>query len=111
MAVLKALEDQSKSLDELVYSKRRKSTLTGQDDKRHELREFRLKVSPLRMRLRTNEVLRRAMHNAGYNSFPKFFEFMFSTYLEQNPVDDTGIPSEDELIRQFLAVRKVKDAQ
>ena len=106
-----ALEDQSKSLDELVYSKRRKSEITGLDDKRHELREFRLKASPLRMRLRTNEVLRRAMQQAGYNSFPKFFELMFSLYLEQNPVDDTGIPSEDELIRQFLAARKAKDAK
>ena len=106
-----ALEDQSKSLDELVYSKRRTSILTGLEDKRHELREFRLKASPLRMRLRTNEVLRRAMQQAGYNSFPKFFELMFAIYLKQNPVDDTGIPSEEELIRQFLAAQRAKDGK
>ena len=104
-----ALENQDEPLDDRVYGKRRKSKLTGQDDRRHDLREFRFKASPLRMRLRTYEVLRRAMQEAGYNSFPKFFERMFAGYLEQHPVDDTGIPSEEELIRQFLAAREEED--
>lgn len=106
-----ALADQGVDLEDLVYGKRRKSVLTGQDDKRHDLRESRHKVASLRMRLRTNEVLRRAMKEAGYNSFPKFFELMFALYLKQHPVDDTGIPSEEDLTRQYLAARKEQDGK
>ena len=106
-----ALESQGEPLDDAAYRKRRKSKLTGQYDKRHELREHRHKASPLRMRLRTHEVLRLAMKNAGYNSFPKFFELMFSIYLKQHPVDDTGIPSEEDLLRQFLAAREDEDGK
>ena len=106
-----ALENQDEPLDDLVYGKRRKSKLTGLEDKRHDLREHRHKPTPLRMRLRTHEVLRLAMKNAGYNSFPKFFELMFAVYLKENAVDDTGIPTEEVLTRRYLAAREDDDGK
>ena len=96
-----AAENQGVDIEDLIYGKRRKSKHTGLDDKRHDMRESRHKAQPLRMRLRTHEVLRRAMKEAGYNSLPKFFELMFATYLKQHPVDDADIPSEEELARQY----------
>jgi hypothetical protein len=89
----------------------KRTTATGEEDGRHDQRGFRFKQVPLRVQLRTNAIRRAAMLEAGYRSFPEFFELMLAVYLEKHPIDDSQIPSEEELMRRHLEKRDEDDAK
>jgi len=107
------LERQHQSFEVQVYGEKR-TTATGETDGRHDLRELRVKPVPLRVRLDVNAVLRAAMKEAGYKSFPKFFERMLAIYLEQHPLDkETAkrLPPVEQLQDQFLKKRDEDDGK
>lgn len=107
------LERQSLSFGDLVHGEKRR-TATGEVDGRHDFRELRLKQVPLRVRLDVNSALRAAMKEAGYTSFPKFFERMFADYLERHPLGPETmkkLPSIKQLQEQFLRKRDEDDGK
>ena len=107
------LENQHKSFEDQFYGDKR-TTATGETDGRHEFRELRFKAVPLRVKLDVNSVLRAAMNDAGYKSFPKFFERMLATYLEQHPLKNETLalmPLLEDLERKFLKKRGDDDGK
>jgi hypothetical protein len=107
------LERQRSSFEDQIYGNKR-TTATGAPDGRHELRELRVKAVPLRVRLDIHAALRLAMKEAGYNSFPKFFEWMLADYLERYPLKPESaalLPSSETLQQQYLKKRDEDDAK
>ena len=95
-----------------VYDKPPRITAAGDRDRREARRKGRVIQMSLRMQLKVRAVLAFIIDRDDHDGLPELFEILLQLYLEKYPgIDEKDLPSEDEMIRRYLAKRDEKDAQ
>ncbi|MBS0243976.1 MAG: hypothetical protein JSS20_17520 [Proteobacteria bacterium] len=88
-------------------------TKSGRPDARSkEKRRYRVVQMQLRLRLRVRAMIDRIMERDRHPSRVVLFEEMLQAYLEKfGPLDQSELPSDDELVEAFLEEQDNDDAE
>ena len=87
-------------------------TSTGLEDLRSKRRKGRVVQMSLRMQLRVRAALAFIMDRDNHEGLPELFEIMMQLYLEKyGGINEGDLPSEDDMIRQYLKKQDEKDGE
>lgn len=93
------------SLSDRLYGK-------SPGDLRSRRRRGRVVQMSLRMQLKVRAILEHIRQRDHHDSLPELFEVMLKLYLKQHGgIDETHLPSDDELIERYLHKQDEKDGQ
>lgn len=102
---------QMSPMDRLYGALPRKTT-AGDDDLRSERRTGRLLPLLVRLHPRVRAIFRAVLKRDGPMSAVVLFELMLEAYLEKHgPIDQSLLPSDEELIRRIEEERDKRDGE
>lgn len=107
-----ARERKGMSALDRIYGRKAGLTISGGQDKRFRRRTGRVAQLPIRVQLRVQAIVEAILNRDGLPSVVVFFEEALDAYQQvHGAVDESLIPSEEELVTRFEAERDRRYAE
>jgi hypothetical protein len=94
-----------------IYSEPVRETVDGSEDGRSKRRKGRVVQYPMRLQLRAKAIVDLIMDRDEFEDRTHLFEFLLDAYLKEHPIDQSQIPSDDELADRYVEAQKRAEEQ
>ena len=95
-----------------VYTRPPRITAAGDRDRREARRKGRVVQMSLRMQLKVRAVLAAIIDRDDHDGLPEVFEIMLQLYLDKyGGINESELPSDEELAERYLKKQDEKDGQ
>lgn len=105
-------ERERMSLTDRLFGRPPRTTASGFDDMRSKRRTGRVVQLPIRLHPRVRAIVGAIMERDQHPSLVVLFEEMLEAYMQiHGPIDETKLPSDEELVRRLEDERDRRDVE